>query len=65
MASWRICDSMAPEVAQRSWISGEANHGGSCHAMLQRLHRGAGLMGKQIMEDMRFNGSRGSTEEQD
>ena len=56
---------MAPEVAQRSWINEEVNHGGYAIPWLQRWHRGVGLMGKQIMEGMPFHGSIGGTEELD
>ena len=41
---------MAPEVTQRCWINGEANHGGYGIPWLQRWHKGAGFMGKQGAE---------------
>ena len=52
-------------MAQRSWINGEASHGGYVIPWHQRWHRGAGLMEKQVMEDMSFHGTRGGTEELD
>ena len=37
---------MAPEVAQRSWINGESNHGGSCHPIAPEVAQRSRINGE-------------------